>query len=126
MELYVDGYKLADDNKIWNKPKIFKFPSTTQVIVIHGTDTGGIGGIIGNFSNGILTDATWKCTKIWYEGWNTAEYDDSFWPIAVADATRIHLFQGFEAVEAHFDKKASWIWTSDRINDDNVYCRRNV
>lgn len=119
MELYADGIQIGKDNGKWFMSKIYKLPSTTKVVAIHGFNIGGPAGIIGSFSTGLVTDQTWRCTNKKYPKWQSPAFDDSAWPGAEV-VKRNDKIKG-----PSIAKEAKWIWTS-RSSDLNVYCRNTL
>ena len=116
MVLYADGTRVGDDNGKWYLSKIYKFPGTTKIVAIHGINVGGPAGIIGSFSTGLVTDASWRCSNKYVPEWLSPDFDDTIWPNAVV----------FQRAAVRYGPKiaseAKWIWTSTS-NDKNVYCR---
>ena len=117
--VFTDGSSLVLDNATYNKwkeaTKII-IPSGTKVVAIHAKDHGGPEGILGSFSNGQVTDATWKCHSSPVPSeWASADFDDSCWPAAVEHprGKKIH----------NIADDAKWIWTKDNYVDNEVYCR---
>ena len=117
MILYADDIQVGQDNGKWFMSKIYKFPGTTKVVGIHGINTyGGPAGIIGSFSTGLVTDASWRCINKYIPRWQSPDFDDSKWPGAVV-FQRNTVLQGPKIAS-----EAKWIWTST-YNDINVFCR---
>ena len=56
MYVYADGKYIGTDDNGWTTPSTFMIPCNFKVIAIKGWDTGGPAGIIGSFSNGLVTD----------------------------------------------------------------------
>ena len=118
MEMFADGVSLGKDND-WQSSTDYVIPGNTRVISVAGIDKGRQYGILGSFSNGMVTNASWKCEDDEYHGWKSPDFDDSNWPAA-------------DEVANHGDKPwgkrpgiastAKWIWTADNA-DDKVYCR---
>jgi hypothetical protein len=116
MVLYADGAQVGNDNGKWFMSKLYKFPATTKVVAIHGINGGGPAGIIGSFSTGLVTDASWRCSNKLIPEWQSPDFDDSKWPSAVV-FRRAAVSRGPKIAS-----QAKWIWTSTH-NDWNVYCR---
>ena len=117
--MFADGSPLERDKATYNKweeaTKII-IPNGTKVVAIHAKDIHwGVAGILGSFSNGQVTDATWKCHSSPVPSeWASADFDDSSWPAAVE-------YQWIKIQNITDDAK--WIWTKDNNVDDEVYCR---
>jgi len=71
----------SDSN--WVVSTEYIIPGNTRVICVAGIDKGHGFGILGSFSNGMVTNASWKCDNVKYPGWNSPDFDDSNWPAAV-------------------------------------------
>lgn len=122
IEVYADGIKVAEDNGKWETTQVVTFPITTKVIAIKGINLypGSPYGIIGSFSNGLVTnDMWWRCSNTLVPGWNTADLDDSSWAKAVV------LARTDEPMGPKVAKAAEWIWT-DNDDDNTVYCRASL
>lgn len=121
MEMFADGVSLGQDND-WTSPTEYVIPGNTRVISVSGIDEGHQCGILGSFSNGMVTNASWKCNNVKYHRWNFPDFDDSNWPAAVEVAK--HGDEPWGKI-AGITLTAKWIWTFDK-EDDNVYCRLNL
>ena len=123
--MFADGCPLVLDKATYNNwtvaTKII-IPSGTKVVAIHAKDHGGPEGILGSFSNGQVTDATWKCrlSPVLSE-WASADFDDSSWPAAVKHAD--HGSEPWDSKIQNIADDAKWIWTEDNYEDNEVYCR---
>ena len=120
--MFADGCPLVLDNATYNNWRVATkiiIPSGTKVVAIHAKDHGGPEGILGSFSNGQVTDATWKCHSSPVPSeWASADFDDSCWPAAVEHprGKKIH----------NIADDAKWIWTKDNYVDNEVYCRMKL
>ena len=121
MEMFADGRSLGKDNGMWNRPETFLIPGDTQVISVAGKDSGVKYGLLGSFSNGLVTNESWRCSGVLSPGWNSPDFDDQQWPLAVVVANHGDSPWGFISGIA---SKAKWIWTSRQYSD--VYCRLNL
>ena len=122
--VFADGRPLVRDNATYNNwtvaTKII-IPSGTKVVAIHAKDHGGVAAILGSFSNGQVTDATWKCHLYPVPSkWASADFNDSFWPAAVVHKQGSTVW-GTKIQNISNDAK--WIWTEDKDVDNEVYCR---
>ena len=118
--VFADGCPLVLDNATYNNWRVATkiiIPSGTKVVAIHAKDHGGPEGILGSFSNGQVTDATWKCRSSPVPSeWASADFNDFSWPAAV-DKMRKKKIRNI----AHNSK---WIWTKDNgPKGSEVYCR---
>jgi hypothetical protein len=130
-KLYVDGNLIVKDYPwsylSWHVAEQAVFPDDSKVIAIYGEDAGSAGGMIASFDNGVVTDNTWKCKKITGTpptGWNEADFDDSSWPYATQ-----HNYNGVGKgglLINGISTLARWMWSSDLMNDNKVYCRKSL
>ena len=122
--MYGDGVKIGEGNGQWFNSQVYTFPGNTKVIAIEGVNGGGPAGIVGSFSNGLVTDATsWRCSNQLITGWNTAEFDDSSWAPAVV-VPHDHTVSQLSGPK--IDPAANWIWTANVQRDLTVYCRAKI
>ena len=126
--MFADGCPLVLDKATYNKwkeaTKII-IPRGTKVVAIHAKDHGGKAGILGSFSNGQVTDPTWKCHSSPVPSeWASADFNDSSWPAAVKHAD--HDSTTWKKKIQNISDAAKWIWTTYTDNTKNgseVYCR---
>ena len=106
----------------WRVATKIIIPSGTKVVAIHAKDHGVIAGILGSFSNGQVTDATWKCHSSPVPSeWASADFNDSSWPAAVEHED--HGSAPWRRIMNIADD-AKWIWTKNNYNGDKeVYWR---
>ncbi len=61
---YADGQPIVDSNtpdyNNWRKTKHVSVPADTKVYGVKCIDRGVVGGIIASFSDGTVTDASWR------------------------------------------------------------------
>ena len=126
--LYIDGVEVTDlqcDNAA-PQADFVPLPASTQVIAASGQKTGKDGGFLGS-SGTFVTDASWKCTDQFHEGWQGVAFDDSAWEAAYE--VRPHGIKPWQDVEGIRDD-AFWIWVAARRTRSNeekdVYCRKNL
>ena len=125
MELFADGTSLGKDNENWMTATDYVIPGNTKVIAVAAKSLHHHSGILGSFSNGlvtIVTDASWKCSNCFHPGWNSRDFDDRNWPAAVEVEKHGDSFLGNIA---GIDSSAKWIWTSQRRLTYR-YCRLNL
>ena len=104
----------------------FSFPGkATMVIAIKGHNNDGPGGIIGSFSDGLVTDGTWKCERNVSDDWNMEKFDDSTWSYAVAEETSDgKLWNSFPS---GISTNAKRIWSGSYEDEYvDVYCRKKI
>ncbi|XP_050413593.1 SCO-spondin [Patella vulgata] len=122
MSFYADGvlYSNANDNN-WPRSSPVSIPGDTQVVAVKCVDQGVVGGIKLALSNGIKTDATWKCSAKYEKGWNLPGFDDGAWENAILAS------YNWGSNPSSLNGKAEWIWTSGYRGEDLiVYCRRVI
>ena len=130
-ELYVDGSKIdipSNERNDWIELSHIAIESGLCVIAVEAEDFGPPAGIIAKFSNGIVTNSTWKCTGKYEVGWHTKSYDDRHWPAAVVYGTNMDSPWG--PIGDHLEN-AKWIWTARHVKntwiiDKHVFCRKHV
>lgn len=85
LTVYVDGVLVGENGGHWYASKWFSFSSKTKLIAVSVTNIpGGYGGFLGVFSNGVVTDSSWKCkeTHSPVVGWERLDFSDDEWPYA--------------------------------------------
>jgi len=117
MEMFADGVSLGKDND-WTSSTEYIIPGNTRVISVLGIDSGYQYGILGSLSNGMVTNASWKCDAVEYPQWKLPEFDDSNWAPAVEVAE--HGDNPWKNITG-IASTAKWIWAAGE--PDNVYCR---
>ncbi|XP_078361491.1 uncharacterized protein LOC144645828 [Oculina patagonica] len=83
LTIYADG-SLVGHNFLY-ATRWYSFSSQTKVIAVSVTeDPGWLSGFLGVFSNGVVTDSSWKCkeTDSPEDGWEQANFTDDTWPSA--------------------------------------------
>ena len=102
-------------------------PETTTVIAVKINDYHSVvGGFLGSFSDGSVTDSSWKCTRAYSKSWNLASFDDSDWPAAVATRGQGDRIWG---TQPNIAKNAKWIWAGSYETKNptvTVYCRKKL
>lgn len=110
----------------WPTTLTVTVPSPTKVIAVKIVDNAVVGGFLGSFSDGTVTDKSWKCTRTYYDGWNAPEYDDSAWPAAVDTRGQPDATWGAITGVA---SNAKWIWSGSYStvgSSVTVYCRKKI
>ena len=98
----------------------FFFPLDVEVVAVFVKSRAGTSGFIASFSNGIVTDKTWKCATRSPRNWYATDFDDGQWPAATEHSDN----SGNEKVNG-IAAKAKWIGPSDRFAR-YFYCRRRM
>ena len=110
----------------WTYAKTYTIPTTSPtVIAIKGYNFYGLGGFIGNFSDGSVTDSSWKCARNVSDDWYKTNFNDSSWP--KAQATNFNRSLWGLSPAAGISESAQWIW-SGSFSDKyvTVYCRKKI
>ena len=123
MELFSDGISLGKDNAKWRIPTDFVIPGDTKIIAVAAQSFRIRSGILGSFSNGLVTSSSWKCSDRFHRGWNLRDFDDRNW--AAAAETPKYQGDGIEGNLAVIDPTAKWIWTI-KHGIRRCYCRVNL
>ena len=121
MEMFADGISLGKDNSHWKTAGSFVVPRDTRVVSVIAKNWGGNFGILGSFSNGLVTNESQKCSNVWFPGWNSPDFDDGQWPDAVVVGNHGDRPWGFIS---GILKTAKWIWADGQHTE--VYCRMNL
>ena len=109
-ELSIDGnlqHLSGDSVTKWNLASTHIIPPDTQLIRVKCHSTGGPGGFLASFSNGVVTDDSWQCAR---EGGDLA-------PANVLNAN------GGEVEDISRD--ANWIWAPESVAN-TVFCERSL
>ena len=115
MEMFADGRSLGK-HKNYRVARTFLIPGNTRVISVFAENTGGKFGIRGSFSNGLVTNKSWNCSRKWFPGWKLPDFDDKHWPHAVVVNRDLGSYPKIA-------KTAKWIWAHGR---KHAYCRLNL
>jgi hypothetical protein len=68
MELYADGDLIASGSN-WRVTYSATLDRQPSVLAVACKDVGAVGGILLAASNGLRTDASWRCSNAAEEGW---------------------------------------------------------
>ena len=86
LTVFADGRLVGYNDGTWNAGKWFSFPNETKVITVFvDNEPNGFGGFLGVFSNGLVTDRSWKCNETSItpdDGWEQTNLTDNTWPNA--------------------------------------------
>ena len=86
------------------------------------------GGLLGSFSDGRVTDGSWKCTLIIpSDRWTSSTYDDSSWPNALATEGQ----GGKWSPQPKVAINAKWIWACtsyvyNKSASNTAYFRKKI
>lgn len=128
MSAYVDGdfvtfmnsrkpVKDIDCSKHQTQAINFAIPNSTRVVAIAAT--GIPASIIGSFSDGLVTDSTWKCSTKNESKWALPEFDDERWEEAEETSPQKEGTNGITEISS----KAKWIRITEDDSTQNMYCR---
>ncbi|KAL9964324.1 hypothetical protein ACROYT_G027952 [Oculina patagonica] len=84
LTVYADGSLVGHNGGVWYAARWFSFSSNTKVIAVSVYNGPGVSGFLGVFSNGVVTDSSWKCkeTDNPENGWEQTNFVDDAWPYA--------------------------------------------
>ncbi|KAL9980672.1 hypothetical protein ACROYT_G009285 [Oculina patagonica] len=86
LTVFADGRLVGHNGRAWNAARWLSFSSNTKIIAVLVYNGPGIGhsGFLGVFSNGVVTDRSWKCkeTNNPENGWEQTNFTDDAWPYA--------------------------------------------
>ena len=86
LAVFADGRLVGYNGGTWNAARWLSFPSETKVITVFVYNgPNGFGGFLGVFSNGVVTDSSWKCNESSItpdDGWQQTNFSDNTWPSA--------------------------------------------
>ena len=85
LTVFADGRLIGGNSGIWDDARWFSFSSSTKIVAVSVFNTrGGFGGFLGVFSNGVVTDGSWKCKETYglEIGWEQTNFTDDAWPHA--------------------------------------------
>lgn len=164
VELYVNGRLIVKDPIVFTPHNVVvtkfraTYPMTIAVLLkdFAHPKTGleynhtriGDGGFVARFSNGLVTDGTWRCFLISRgpvdrsclrndpantcrvetgripKAWAGPRFDDRRWPRAT-----VHSERAVRPLRVYYDYKwagAKFIWTRDLEIDNTILCRTTV
>ena len=86
----------------------------------------GFGGFLGVFSNGVVTDSSWKCKESFIkpdDGWEQANFTDNLWPNAFVrhDNSGLHSSTRVTGIP----KGVHWI-SAENHEATRFICRRRI
>ena len=86
--IYIEGLQVGYSGD-WRTTLTVIVPYTATILAVQITDADNQGGFLGSFSDGSVTDSSWKCTPTFFNGWNTSHFDDSTWPYATTKKKKV-------------------------------------
>ncbi|RMX58381.1 hypothetical protein pdam_00012537 [Pocillopora damicornis] len=119
MQIYVDGNEETDiiDYKKVDQSRVF-----TRLIAI-AVESSGVPYITGSFSDGKVTNSSWKCTSGAELDWKRPEFNHSLWKRAVELNCGRERDRGYQINEIQ-RHGAKWITSADD-GQQNMYCKLN-
>jgi hypothetical protein len=123
--VYIDGLKKV----LLPMLKVAKFNISplTSCIAVYVTNIAVTTGLMMQASNGMETDATWKCTAEQQTGyaWTRVNFDDRHWPKAKLlsrnDKGRLLVIRSIKG----FSPQTYWI-SVENSHAPEIYCRKNI
>jgi len=85
LTVFADGCLVGHNNGIWHAAKWISFSGQTKIIAVSVyNEPKWAGGFLGVFSNGVVTDRSWKCKEANSpeDGWEQTSFNDDAWPDA--------------------------------------------
>ena len=114
------------DKYAWDIAQTYKIQTALPVVIaVRGYNYNGPGGIVGSFSDGSVTDSSWKCTRSVDDDWYMTNFNDSSWPNAYI--TNLTTFTWQKYPFNGISKSAQWIWSGSFTDEYvTVYCRKKI
>ena len=116
----IDTDKEYTLNFDWWKTEKFNLPGNTKDVTIKGNNSVNVGGILGSFSNGVLTDGMWQCADT--SSCTTTKCENSVtWQDAKTYGVNAH--HPTYATIPNIDSTAQWIWV-ENVFATRVWCKK--
>ena len=107
--LMIDNGEEHNLKSEWWATERFTLPGDIKAVTIKANNTGDVGGILASFSNGVLTDSTWKCPDM--SSCTTAECENAAtWQDATAYGVSENKPPPWKRRLANIESTAQWIW----------------
>ena len=106
----------------WEETERFTLPGDTKVVTIKAYNPGYVGGILASFSNGVVTDGTWRCADM-----------------SLCITTECENFVAWQGAKTYgingknpppwkrklndIDSTAQWVWVDDKFAR-RVWCKK--
>ena len=119
--VYIKGQQVGYGGPSWPTSATVIIPRTANVLAAKIYDWNSYGWFLGSFSDGIVTDNSWKCTTRYSVGWNTPTFDDSVWPAAVSTVKNGLMVLGIAS-----NAELIWIGPYGTCCQLTVYCRKKL
>ena len=128
MSVWVDGESVVSDRGVW-PPVAFAFQMTkySRVIAIQCEEISGEAGILASDDGGLITDASWRCSRTPQAGWQQADFTENpdIWENADEYGTNENSHYPF--IVSGINLNAKWIWYGSNNGDPGtVYCRKDL
>lgn len=128
LRVFVDGHQIGLESQGFNTVTKYVIPPNSNVIGLRCHIGARLdGGILGSFSNGLITNASWRCSDVTEQGWSEAGFDDSSWKHATVHAINSYHNASLSVPRGpllQIVEGAAWIWTANNsIHNSTVYCR---
>jgi hypothetical protein len=88
-------------------------------------DDRGQPGLIASLSNNIVTDDSWRCADVTFDGWMKLEFNDSTWQHAIVYGNNSSPTWPLLSVKG-ISETAKWIWSGGVDANRHVYCRKKL
>jgi len=127
LTVFADGRLVGYNGGAWDQPRWLSFPSETNVIaVLVYNGPNGFGGFLGVFSNGVVTDSSWKCNETSItpdDGWEQTNFPDNAWPNAFV--RHDNSGRGPSTHVFGIPKNVHWI-SAEKHDATRFICRRRL
>ena len=120
--IFADGVKLTSAGQRQMHPVSISLPDITSLIAVEMRNVRSNSGFMGHFSNGQVTDTSWKCSRQWEKYWWSPSFNDSDWysPHEIKDKA-VSSFANVKEISSY----AKWIgMKADNTSNKALYCRK--
>jgi hypothetical protein len=129
VEVFINGVSVGSSSDWQQSSTFFADLTSGDVIAVHATDAGGIGGLLAHIEwdgNTSVTDASWRATTSLETDWATTGFDDTGWDQATTYG-QYGVAPWFTNVAGFpTGSNAEWIWTDDSSGDNDIYLRYTI
>ena len=99
---------------------VFKAPAKSQLIAIDIDNTIFTpGGVMVTSNKGLVSDSSWRCSRVYVPGWQKPDFDDSKWPNAALAFSDNNIYP-------EQSSNAQWIAAECGYTPGHMYCRHGL
>ena len=125
-QVYIDGILVGGNSK-WSQVFTTTVSSSINVIAVDCFNSAAQGGLLASISLlNVVTDATWRCTRIAMLGWNTLNFDDTMWPDVNVIQQNTYIYSNVFPLYSTISENASWITIGNTLTSGHMYCRKHL